>query len=304
MVEAPSFFPFFFEFSQENANKCIYICHYIYLYTYTRIHTYIYIYVYTHFAGGDRTLFTLSHVYTYISCVHMYTSRYDIQHTQPYDLGIIIIVVASRLKSMGEGKKKTRKKKMKNPASLITHEERNACFAVSIREVYERGEGYGFEYAGKDWRFNPVTGEGWGNSRTERERERRIFFGSGFASVFLQIKKEKGKERKNKRETRHTIANLTGKRKVCIGGIYKNSSEREEINDDRSGRWEVRLRTRETFWTTRWRGSFRRASSTFLFFFLAPPSFRDSLQPQTPLPNGKGAWRSDSFPRSICRYTN
>ena len=111
MVEAPSFFPFFFEFSQENANKCIYICHYIYLYTYTRIHTYIYIYVYTHFAGGDRTLFTLSHVYTYISCVHMYTSRYDIQHTQPYDLGIIIIVVASRLKSMGEGKKKTRKKK-------------------------------------------------------------------------------------------------------------------------------------------------------------------------------------------------
>lgn len=136
---------FFFLFSLNSRNNvkkktqmcvCLCVCVYIYplyisiyIYTYTHIHIHIHICIYTFRGRGSYSLHCLMYIRIYRVYICIY--RYDIQHTQPYDLGIIIIVVACRLKSM---EKKTRKKKMKNPVSL-THEERNARFAVSIREV-------------------------------------------------------------------------------------------------------------------------------------------------------------------------
>lgn len=100
----------------------------IYIYTYTHIHIHIHICIYTFRGRGSYSLHCLMYIRIYRVYICIY--RYDIQHTQPYDLGIIIIVVACRLKSM---EKKNKKKENEKSCLVNTRGEKRPLRCLDSR---------------------------------------------------------------------------------------------------------------------------------------------------------------------------
>lgn len=114
---------------------CLCVCVYIYplyisiyIYTYTHIHIHIHICIYTFRGRGSYSLHCLMYIRIYRVYICIY--RYDIQHTQPYDLGIIIIVVACRLKSM---EKKNKKKENEKSCLVNTRGEKRPLRCLDSR---------------------------------------------------------------------------------------------------------------------------------------------------------------------------